>query len=298
MSVKKVKLLNNEIKWEVRVYEDGRGSRRLTRRFDKRTEAEDFLKSFYQEQKEKRDNPFQTKKFHEVTFHTVVSRWLEDGKIRFSAGHLQRVQGVVAEILPKCGALTLDKFTPEFLSKYQKEEKAKDLSNATVNKRVQVIISVLNFSVKQRIIPYNPTNGFLLALNTGLRAGEIWGLKGIDLSEDGKRIFVRRQFNRVTNSYGSTKGKYTRTVPANDLLMAELKELSKDCPKFVEIWNFSECRGLSVKSILGAGDGAQTRDLRLGKATLYQLSYSRIQNLKTVRKRREINLLSSSCQWS
>lgn len=27
----------------------------------------------------------------------------------------------------------------------------------------------------------------------------------------------------------------------------------------------------------GAGDGAQTRDLRLGKATLYQLSYSREQ---------------------
>ncbi len=27
----------------------------------------------------------------------------------------------------------------------------------------------------------------------------------------------------------------------------------------------------------GAGDGAQTRDLRLGKATLYQLSYSRDQ---------------------
>ena len=26
---------------------------------------------------------------------------------------------------------------------------------------------------------------------------------------------------------------------------------------------------------IGAGDGAQTRDLRLGKATLYQLSYSR-----------------------
>jgi hypothetical protein len=25
----------------------------------------------------------------------------------------------------------------------------------------------------------------------------------------------------------------------------------------------------------GAGDGIQTRDLRLGKATLYQLSYSR-----------------------
>ncbi len=27
--------------------------------------------------------------------------------------------------------------------------------------------------------------------------------------------------------------------------------------------------------LFGAGDGIQTRDLRLGKATLYQLSYSR-----------------------
>ena len=29
----------------------------------------------------------------------------------------------------------------------------------------------------------------------------------------------------------------------------------------------------------GAGNGAQTRDLRLGKATLYQLSYSRVNNM-------------------
>ena len=29
----------------------------------------------------------------------------------------------------------------------------------------------------------------------------------------------------------------------------------------------------------GAGNGAQTRDLRLGKATLYQLSYSRVDNM-------------------
>lgn len=32
----------------------------------------------------------------------------------------------------------------------------------------------------------------------------------------------------------------------------------------------------ALKIKFGAGDGAQTRDLRLGKATLYQLSYSRV----------------------
>jgi integrase len=273
MSIKRVNLSNNETKWEVRVYENGRGSKRVTRRFDKRIEAEDFLKSFHQEQANRRDNPFQTKKFHEVTFKEVASNWLEDGRIRFSAGHLKRVLGVVTEIMPVCGDFTLDKFTPDFLSRYQREEKAKGLCNGTVNKKTQVIISVLNFSVKQRIIPFNPTNGFrklgesggemlfwtedeaksflsfadlrypkrspdrwvyaayLLALNTGLRAGELWGLKGIDLSEDGKRIFVRRQFNRVKQEYGPTKGKNTRTVPANELLMSELRSLSEGFPK-------------------------------------------------------------------
>lgn len=36
--------------------------------------------------------------------------------------------------------------------------------------------------------------------------------------------------------------------------------------------------------IFGAGNGAQTRDLRLGKATLYQLSYSRNGDLTEVAK--------------
>ena len=34
----------------------------------------------------------------------------------------------------------------------------------------------------------------------------------------------------------------------------------------------------------GAGSGAQTRDLRLGKATLYQLSYSRKNTLTIITK--------------
>lgn len=66
---------------------------------------------------------------------------------------------------------------------------------------------------------------YLVALNTALRAGEIWGLQPIDLNENGETIHVRRQFNRVTNDFGMTKGKKSRLVPCPDILYHELKEL-------------------------------------------------------------------------
>jgi integrase len=48
---------------------------------------------------------------------------------------------------------------------------------------------------------------YLLALNTGMRAGEIWGLMPKDFSKDGHSIYVVRQYNRVAKAFGPTKGK-------------------------------------------------------------------------------------------
>lgn len=66
---------------------------------------------------------------------------------------------------------------------------------------------------------------YLLALNTGMRAGEIWGLKPVDLSECGSKIAVRRQFNRISLEFTETKGKKIRHVPFNKELRLELLEL-------------------------------------------------------------------------
>lgn len=75
---------------------------------------------------------------------------------------------------------------------------------------------------------------YLLALNTGLRAGEIWGLKVCDLVEDGKTLFIRRQFNHVTKTFtlikgkkNSKNGKLHRHVPCNQILREELYEIIK-----------------------------------------------------------------------
>ena len=66
---------------------------------------------------------------------------------------------------------------------------------------------------------------YLTALNTGVRAGELWGLRPVDLSEDGYKITIRRQYNRVTRDFTLTKGKKPRVVPCNLELRTELLNL-------------------------------------------------------------------------
>jgi integrase len=66
---------------------------------------------------------------------------------------------------------------------------------------------------------------YLLALNTGLRAGEIWGFQPCDIPHDGKSLWIRRQFNRVSLTFTETKGKKARHVPCLPDLLHELKAL-------------------------------------------------------------------------
>lgn len=76
---------------------------------------------------------------------------------------------------------------------------------------------------------------YLLALNTGTRAGEIWGLKSHDFffNEDGvgDTIFVRRQFNALSKDFAPLKGGVSsnkdksRHVPCPSELREELEAL-------------------------------------------------------------------------
>ena len=69
---------------------------------------------------------------------------------------------------------------------------------------------------------------YLLALNTGLRAGEIWGLKPQDLVHDGDLLYIQRQYDRIKKDYGPLKWKTPpRYVPCNEDLRLELSSLIK-----------------------------------------------------------------------
>ena len=269
MSIKKIKTTTGESKWEVRIHEDGRGSKRVTRRFERKIEAEAFVQEFKEEIKAKQKDPFHGISLRDRIFQEEAELWFNDGKLRFAHSHIKRAQGILKVVLQNYGHYTMDKFTPELLSKIQQAEKAKNKSNSSVNRVTEVITAILNFSTKQRRIPYNPSLGFqklkrvtkemlfwnqeqavsflshmndlyprgsksrwlyvvyLTALNTGLRAGEIWGLQVHDISPEGTSLWIRRQFNRVTLDFGPTKGKKARHVPCSEELLQEFRELIK-----------------------------------------------------------------------
>lgn len=65
---------------------------------------------------------------------------------------------------------------------------------------------------------------YLLVLNTGLRAGELWGLKEADLKDEGC-ILVERQWLDRKNKFTPTKGKKGRKVPYPDSVQAEIEEM-------------------------------------------------------------------------
>lgn len=68
---------------------------------------------------------------------------------------------------------------------------------------------------------------YLLAINTALRAGEIWGLKVGDMAQGEELLHVQRQFDLVVRGFRPPKGKKSRYVPCNAVLRAELQRLGK-----------------------------------------------------------------------
>ncbi|QDK37905.1 site-specific integrase [Bdellovibrio sp. NC01] len=265
MSVKKVTTSSGEVRWEVRARESGRGSRRVKRRFEKKIDAEKFLLDFGKRKETLVIDPFAAVTFENKYFLEEAQYWLTSNKERFSPGHYNKAKAFISEFHINYGNLQIKKFTPQFLTKFQMDTVGRGSSVATCNRKTEILVAILNYSVKQRRIPSNPSVGFkkfskqsvemkfwsedearqfllhinlkyqrhskdrwiylvyLIALNTGMRAGEIWGLKRSDINQTRGTISVWRQFNRVSLKLTHTKGKNARVVPANDYLLQELR---------------------------------------------------------------------------
>lgn len=107
-------------------------------------------------------------------------------------------------------------------------EKLKEIRNDIQSWDQQEAQSFLSFAENR----YPPNSDkrwiyavYLLCLNTGLRAGEIWGLQPKDLKFDQNLIHIERQYDRVSQTLSHTKGKENRSVPCNQVLIQELKTI-------------------------------------------------------------------------
>lgn len=259
-------------KWFLDFRANGKDSKRIVKRFDKKIDAEVFYKEFKEAQKKFTEIDSDEVNPLNVTFEKETKFWLDNVRFKYSASHMKRVDGILAILLPRFGDLTLNKIKPGLLSSLQQEMISKGKARATVNRYTEVVVAIINHSVSHRRFPYNPLSGFkklqaaniemnfwtmeeaasflayankhhakgsekrwvylvyLLAINTGLRAGEIWGLKVSDLSKEMRSFLIKRQFNRVTSDFDSLKGKKNsssgnafRRVPCNPELMSEIE---------------------------------------------------------------------------
>lgn len=291
MAIKKTVLPTGEIKWDVRIYEDGRDGKRTFKRFSRKQEAQDYVDL----QRLKKTHPHLVPQVQtlygqpsnqingqqygyaqprepekpKVLFLDEADRWLMEREMNFSPGHKKRAVGVIKEFRERLQGIDVYEVNQDFLYRIQREERAKGQSNGSINRKTEIFSAILTYAHRLGRIDKNPGFGFkklkrdtpemgfwsleearsflnfvnlryeskskdrwiyvvyLLALNTGLRAGEIWGLRPQDVGWDRNLIHVKRQYDRVLNKMRDPKSKRSRVVPCSDELKRELSELLK-----------------------------------------------------------------------
>jgi integrase len=188
-----------------------------------------------------------------MTVGEYLDRWLRDsqrGSVRQSTfdrdSYLMRVH-----VKPVLGRVRLKNITPLDVQTLYRDRLDNDLSPSTVNKIHSVLHKALGQAVRWSLIPRNPTDAvkaprpaheemrplsseearrlldaaqgdklealYLLAVTTGMRRGELLGLKWSDLDLERATVSIRRTLTRIDNgkrvALGDTKNKKScRTV--------------------------------------------------------------------------------------
>jgi len=161
---------------------------------------------------------------------------------------------------------TISEITPTLVEKWIAVLLEKGSSRANVNYFLKVLKAILNHEVKMGRIPYNPIGKFeslrtpmeefqvwskesavhflnlmrkryesknswvytvyVVALNTGLRAGELWGLRWSDILWNDRLIKVEQTCDRLTRAVKiGTKSRKSRFVPLTVSVLKALETL-------------------------------------------------------------------------
>jgi integrase len=188
-----------------------------------------------------------------------LDRWL-DGRRRIEettrAGHAGCIR---RDLRPHLGDVPLDELTADHIDAMLREIEARGISPASLHQVFAVLRAALNTAVKRRLIPFNPCTqvelpsaptreaaflepdevvrlleaaegdrdgiAFRVALLTGLRPGEVCGLKWEDVDWQVGRLHVRRQFVYLDRKWvlKDLKNKRSRYVSLDAGTLAALR---------------------------------------------------------------------------
>ncbi len=279
--IKKVKTKTNGFKFEVRYLENGRGSRHRAYRFDSRDDAQTFIMKLMDEEKafkgqgfldnttfaveadfwlETRGRSFshshlikvrgilrevlpdlgclKPERFHHGFLTEFQAKQLRQGLNPKTVNHkIQTIKAIIKHSFqckriphnPVAGFAML-KSSGTDIEFWDRDEAESFLSFADLK-------YPLGCPMRWVYVVY------LAALNTGMRAGEIWGLTFTGTKAIGDVLRVDKQFDRSIQEIGPTKGKAARHVPCNPHLREEMSRLLK-----------SPHRHVTAKSLFHHGD--------------------------------------------
>jgi integrase len=208
---------------------DATGKRRRVRRFGKtRTEARQKLKELQQQA----EQGVQLTDSN-VTLAQFLKRWLEDSvRPSVRAKTYEGYESIVrVRIVPRLGRQPLNKVTPAMLQRLYTDLAEAGLSARSIHHTHRVLHKAFKQAMRWGLIPRNPVEAtdpprpqqaemkiltrdevgtllrettddrlhalYVLAVTSGMRLGELLGLRWTDIEGDAHRLFVRRSLQRT-----------------------------------------------------------------------------------------------------
>jgi len=216
-----------------------------------------------------------------MTFNQLAEYWLENySKVQNSdSTHEKNRERLEKHLKPFFGKTDLRHITPKVIDEYV-SVKRKEVKPATVNRTLAILSKMFNDALRWEVMESNPMKKvsklheeevgfdhwteeearkflessrddvypiFCCALNTGMRIGEIFGLKWDAVNLKERIITVER------SRLGSTKTKRIRHVYMNEALYPVVRDLEK---KREGEYVFGDKRGEMRKDIRGSFEAA------------------------------------------
>ena len=263
--IRKVKTKANGFKFEIRYLESGRGSRHRAHRFDSRDHAQTFIMKLMDDDKASKGQGFldnttfadeasfwletRGRSFsnsHRIKVKGILREILPDlGSLkpeRFHHGFLTEFQAKQLRrgLNPQTVNHKIQTIKAIIKHSYQCKRIAHNpVAGFAMLKSRAHDIDFWDRDEAETFLSYTdqkyPLGSpmrwvyvvYLAALNTGMRAGELWGLRFTGSKPIGDVLRVDKQFDRSVQEIGPTKGKAARNVPCNQHLRDEITRLLK-----------------------------------------------------------------------
>lgn len=170
-----------------------------------------------------------------VTFETVMILWKQYIRHTIKDSTFSNYEVIIKNhLLPELGSIQIRKITDHQITQLIQKKKQQGLADGTIHVILSVLRSILNYAVKegaytsegihyphinvsrqtvhimkisdyQRLENFLTANmdnfnfGLLLCMNTGIRVGELSGLRWEDIKFEQNRLLIRRTVSRIKN---------------------------------------------------------------------------------------------------